>query len=164
MGDDLIDALARLCEELGAAPAAIPDPGPRPERPTGAPTSATFALMLSAAMPDEAIIVDEAVSFGWALAANTLAAPRHDWLQLTGGAIGDGLPMATGAAIGAPGRRVITLQADGSALYTIQALWTQAREMLDVTTIIFSNRAYAILQGEFANVGVEGPPGVNASE
>jgi acetolactate synthase-1/2/3 large subunit len=161
-GDDLVDALARLCDVLGAPPVALPDHGPLPAMPTGKPTSATFAQMLSHVMPEDTIIVDEGISFGYQLAANTRAAPRHDWLQLTGGAIGDGLPMATGAAIGAPGRRVITLQADGSALYTIQALWTQAREKLDVTTIIFSNRSYAILLGEFANVGVEGPPGVNA--
>jgi acetolactate synthase-1/2/3 large subunit len=79
----------------------------------------------------------------------------HDWLQLTGGAIGDGLPMATGAAIGAPGRRVVTLQGDGSALYTVQALWTQARERLDVTTVMFSNRRYEILFDELTNVGAQ---------
>jgi acetolactate synthase-1/2/3 large subunit len=84
---------------------------------------------------------------------NTLAAPPHDWLQITGGAIGCGLPLATGAAIGAPGRRVIAMQADGSAMYSLQALWTQAREKLDVTTVLLSNRKYAILLGELGNVG-----------
>ena len=74
---------------------------------------------------------------------------------MTGGAIGDGLPLATGAAVGAPGRRVVNLQADGSAMYTLQALWTQAREKLDVTTIILSNRSYASCIGEFANVGAD---------
>jgi acetolactate synthase-1/2/3 large subunit len=86
------------------------------------------------------------------------AAAPHDWLQLTGGAIGDGLPMATGAAIAAPGRRVVTLQADGSALYTLQALWTQARERLDVTTVLLANRRYQILQGELAAVGATPGP------
>ncbi len=160
--DDVLDALARLADALGAPQAVVADHGPSPEMPKGKPTSQGFAQMLTNVMPENAIIVDEAVSFGRAFAANTVAAPRHDWLQLTGGAIGIGLPLATGAALGAPGRRVITLQADGSALYTVQALWTQARAKLDVTTIIFSNRAYAILQGEFTNVGVDGPPGATA--
>ncbi len=85
-------------------------------------------------MPEGAIVVDESVTFGRGLFPLTSGAAPHDWLQLTGGAIGDGLPLSTGAAVGAPGRRVITLQADGSAMYTVQALWTQAREKLDVTT------------------------------
>ena len=91
--------------------------------------------------------------YGRGFFANTKAAPPHDWLNVTGGAIGGGMPMATGAAIGAPGRRVINLQADGSAMYTVQALWTQAREKLDVTTVLLSNRKYQILLGELANVG-----------
>jgi acetolactate synthase-1/2/3 large subunit len=107
----------------------------------------------AALLPDAASVVEESVSFGRGLFANSQGAAPHDWLQLTGGAIGAGLPLATGAAIGAPGRRVIALQADGSAMYTLQALWTQARERLDVTTIILSNRQYAILLGELANVG-----------
>ena len=77
---------------------------------------------------------------------------------MTGGAIGGGMPMATGAAIGAPGRRVINLQADGSAMYTVQALWTQAREKLDITTVLLSNRKYQILLGELANVGANPGP------
>ena len=93
-------------------------------------------------------------------AGATAGAPPHDWLTLTGGAIGQGLPVATGAAVACPGRRVIALEADGSAMYTLSALWTQAREGLDVTTIIFSNRAYAILGMELGRVGAEasGPP------
>ncbi|MBN9010569.1 MAG: hypothetical protein J0H63_10685, partial [Rhizobiales bacterium] len=83
----------------------------------------------------------------------TRSAAPHDWLNVLGGAIGGGPPMATGAALGAPGRRVINLQADGSAMYTVQALWTQAREKLDVTTVIFANRGYAILRMEMAGVG-----------
>ncbi len=108
---------------------------------------------LAALMPEGAIVVDESVTFGRGLFPLTRGAAPHDWLQLTGGAIGDGLPLSTGAAVGAPGRRVVTLQADGSAMYTVQALWTQAREGLDVTTVILSNRKYAILLGELANVG-----------
>jgi len=108
---------------------------------------------LAAVMPDQSILVDEGVTFGRGFFPESHAAPPHDWIQLTGGAIGGGVPLATGAAVGAPGRRVIGLQADGSAMYTLQGLWTQAREKLDVTTIIFANQKYAILQNELANVG-----------
>ena len=99
------------------------------------------------------MIADESVTFGRGFFPLTKAAPPHDWLNVTGGAIGGGMPIATGAAIGAPGRRVINLQADGSAMYTVQALWTQAREQLDITTVVMSNRKYEILLGELANVG-----------
>ena len=81
----------------------------------------------------------------------------HDWLTLTGGAIGQGLPVATGAAVACPDRKVVALEADGSAMYTLQALWTQAREGLDVTTVIFGNRSYAILNLELSRVGAEEP-------
>jgi acetolactate synthase-1/2/3 large subunit len=93
------------------------------------------------------------VSFGRSFFNGLAVAPPHDWLQITGASIGSGLPMATGAAIAAPGRRVIALQADGSAMYTLQALWTQARENLPVTTVLLSNRKYAILLNELMNVG-----------
>ncbi len=145
-------ALAALAGLLGAEPA-TPSAGVRPTVAAGAVTSEAMAQSLGALMPEGAIVVDESITFGRGLFPYTAAAAPHDWLQLTGGAIGDGLPLSTGAAVGAPGRRVITLQADGSAMYTVQALWTQAREKLDVTTIIFSNRKYAILLGELANVG-----------
>ncbi|MBS0560821.1 MAG: acetolactate synthase large subunit [Proteobacteria bacterium] len=150
---DAADALRRLADALGAPQAAAPDPGPRPEAARGAPGPEAVAQTLAATMPDDAVIVDEAVSFGRGFFPGTRAAPPHDWLQITGGAIGCGMPLATGAAVGAPGRRVVALQADGSAMYTLQALWTQAREKLDVTTILLSNRKYAILLGELANVG-----------
>jgi acetolactate synthase-1/2/3 large subunit len=104
-------------------------------------------------MPEGAIVVDESISFGRGLFPLTHAAAPHDWIALTGGAIGDGLPLATGAAVAGNGRRVVSLQADGSAMYTIQALWTQARERLNVTTVILANRKYAILLHELANVG-----------
>jgi acetolactate synthase-1/2/3 large subunit len=87
----------------------------------------------------------------------TYAAAPHDWLQLTGGAIGEGMPLATGAAVACPDRKVINLQADGSGMYTLQSLWTQAREGLNVLTLIWANRAYAILQHELANVGANNP-------
>ena len=114
-------------------------------------------------MPEGAIIADESVSYGRGFYAQTRAAPAHDWLHLTGGAIGDGLPLATGAAIGAGGsRRVIGLQADGSAMYSLQSLWTQARERLPVTTILLSNRKYNILINEYKGVGATpGPTAMN---
>jgi quercetin dioxygenase-like cupin family protein len=118
----------------------------------GPVTPATVAQTLAALIPENAIIVDESISFAFAFYPGTHAAAPHDWLQHTGGAIGLGLPLATGAAIAAPGRRVINLEGDGSALYTVQALWTQARERLDVTTVILSNRRYAILELEFGRV------------
>ena len=147
------DALRRLADALGAPPAAPPATPPRPDLPRGAVTSEALAQALAALLPEDAVVVDESVSFGRALYPGTHGAAPHDWLQLTGGAIGGGIPMATGAAIGAPGRRVVTLQADGSAMYTLQGLWTQARERLDVTTVILSNRKYAILMGEYRGVG-----------
>jgi acetolactate synthase I/II/III large subunit len=145
-------ALAALADALDA-PAVPPPPREAPAPATGAVTPDAFARSLAALLPEQAIVVDEAITFGRALFPDTHSAAPHDWLQLTGGAIGSGLPMATGAAIAAPGRRVVSLEADGSAAYTMQALWTQARERLDVTTVIFANRKYAILLAELANVG-----------
>jgi len=125
----------------------------------GAPTPEGLAQTLAAVMPDDAIIADESVSFGRGFYKHTHAAPAHDWLHLVGGAIGAGLPMATGAAIGSGGqRRVISLQADGSAMYSLQALWTQARERLPVTTILLNNRKYNILIGEYKGVGATPGP------
>jgi acetolactate synthase-1/2/3 large subunit len=104
-------------------------------------------------LPENAIISDEANTSGLLLPAATAGSPPHDVLTLTGGAIGQGLPVAVGAAIAAPHRPVIALQADGSALYTISALWTMAREQLDITVVVLNNRAYAILQVELMRVG-----------
>jgi acetolactate synthase-1/2/3 large subunit len=150
---DSVAALARLADALGCPKVAPPDNGERPQVAGGALTPESVAATLAALMPEHAVIADESISFGRGFFANTKAAPPHDWLNVTGGAIGGGMPMATGAALGAPGRRVINLQADGSAMYTVQALWTQAREKLDVVTVILSNRKYQILLGELSQVG-----------
>ena len=155
-------ALTRLAAALGVEPSrhAAERSAEKPSRGAVAPDA--FAQNVAALLPENAIVVDESVTFGRnAYTACATAAP-HDWLQLTGGAIGDGIPLATGAAIGAPGRRVVGLQADGSAMYTLQGLWTQARERLDVTTVILSNRSYAILLGEYRNVGAN--PGRTAMD
>ena len=119
-----------------------------PPRPDGPLTAEKVCQAIGAILPEGAIVSDEAITSGIALPANTAGAPRHDWLPLTGGAIGQGLPVAVGAAIACPDRPVIALEADGSALYTIQSLWTMAREQLDVTVVIFNNRAYGILDAE----------------
>lgn len=154
-------ALRALADELGAPEAAIPDPGPRPEPARGPITPEGLAQTLAALMPENAIVADESVSFGRGFYRYTHAAPPHDWLQIAGGAIGGGLPLATGAAIaGRRERRVISLQADGSAMYSLQALWTQARERLPCTTILLNNRSYNILLGEYRNVGAT--PGATA--
>lgn len=156
---DGVQALRALVEALQAPEAAIPDPGPRPEIARGAPTPEGLAQTLAAVMPEGAIVADESVSFGRGFYRHTHAAPAHDWLHLAGGAIGHGLPVATGAALAADGqRRVISLQADGSAMYTLQALWTQARERLPVTTVLLNNRRYNILVGEYKGVGATPGP------
>jgi acetolactate synthase I/II/III large subunit len=149
---DAAGALAALATELAAPSVALPPTKP-PEPAGGLVTSLGVAQTLAAVIPEHAVIIDESLSFGFAFYPGTRDAAPHDWLQLTGGAIGGGLPLATGAATAAPGRRVINLEGDGSALYTIQALWTQARENLDITTVILSNRRYAILEHELAKVG-----------
>ena len=121
----------------------------------GALSAETVAAAVGATLPEGAIVADEGNTSGLFVAGGTAGAPRHDWLTLTGGAIGIGLPMATGAAVAAPDRPVLCLQADGSAMYTLQALWTQAREGLNVTTVVLSNRSYAILNIELHRVGAD---------
>ena len=153
--EDAAGALAALAAELDAPPVSVPPSQARLKPAHGPITSAAVAQTLAALIPEDAVVIDESISFGFAFYPGTRDAAPHDWLQLTGGAIGDGLPLATGAAIAAPGRRIINLEGDGSALYTVQALWTQAREKLDVTTVILSNRKYAILEIELAKVGAD---------
>lgn len=149
-----VDELAALADELGGALPAPPPPGPT-ELPTGPLNPQSLAQVIAALLPENAIISDEANTSGVFLPVATATAPRHDVLTLTGGAIGQGLPVAVGAAIAAPDRPVIALQSDGSAAYTISALWTMAREQLDVTVVILNNHAYAILQLELLRVGTQ---------
>ena len=146
-------ALEELAELLAPGTAPRPAPAARPELPTGALTVESAAAVVGALLPEGAIVVDESVTSGLGLPATTAGAPRHDWLTLTGGSIGYGLPAATGAAVACPDRPVWCLQADGSAMYTISALWTHAREGLDVTTIVYHNSAYAILRMELLQTG-----------
>ena len=123
--------------------------------PTGALTPQTVAAAIAATLPEQAVVIDEAVTNARAFGPLMMSAAPHDWLQGMGGAIGFGLPCAVGAAIAAPGRPVLALEGDGSAMYTLQALWTLARESLPVVVVVFANRAYRILQGELIGVGAQ---------
>jgi acetolactate synthase-1/2/3 large subunit len=134
----------------------------RPPRPSGEITLAGLATAVGALLPENAIVVDEAMTSGRGIMAATAGAPAHDWLGNPGGSIGIALPLAVGAAVACPDRRVLCLTADGSGMYTIQALWTMARESLNVTTVVFANRTYGVLQREFLSLGV-GAPGPRAS-
>ncbi|SBS77262.1 Putative acetolactate synthase large subunit IlvX (fragment) [uncultured Mycobacterium sp.] len=127
----------------------------RPTLPSGPLTVVTSADVIGALLPERAIVVDESNTSGVLLAQATAGAPAHDWLTLTGGAIGYALPVSIGAAIAAPDRPVLCLESDGSAMYTISALWSQAREQLDITTVVYANRAYDILRIELQRVGAE---------
>ena len=160
---DIPEALARLAAELNADPVVeIPETAPESLPLDGALTPETAAGVIANLLPDDAMIIDEAISLRGAFFRTTKNAARHDWLQVPGGAIGGGLPLATGAALAAPGRRAVVLEGDGSAMYTVQALWTQAREKLDVTTLILSNRKYGILEIELRAAGA--PQGNSASD
>ena len=160
-GDDAAAALAHLADLVADDVEPELQAAARPEIPSGPLTAEAVADTVGALLPEGAVVVDEANTSGLWIPGATAGAPRHDWLTLTGGAIGYGLPAATGAAVACPDRKVVCLQADGSAMYTIQALWTQAREALDVTTVIFNNRSYAILNMELSRVGA-GEPGPKA--
>ena len=120
-----------------------------------------MANALGALLPEGAVVADEGNTTGLFAQGATAGCPPHDWLTLTGGTMGFGLPTATGAAVAVPGRKVICLEADGSAMYTAQSLWTQVREGLDVTTIILNNGSYAVLNMELSRVGA-GDPGPRA--
>jgi acetolactate synthase-1/2/3 large subunit len=161
--DDLAHALEALADAVGATGSVATVAGPEHAHalPTGSLDATAIIQAIGALSPDQAIICDEAVSSGRNSFKSTFGAAQHDFLQITGGAIGIGLPLATGAAVACPDRKVILMQADGSGMYTLQALWTQAREQLDVVTIIFANRSYAILHNELRMVGA-GEPGHNA--
>ncbi len=156
--EDVTAALAALADAVGAASTQANLVAlERPDLPKGDLTPGSIGASLAHQFPENAIVVDESGTCGGGCTGFTRTSPPHDWLILTGGSIGYGQPCATGAAVAAPNRRVICLQADGGGMYTLQALWTQAREKLDVTTIIFANQKYSILQIEFGRVGAHNP-------
>lgn len=152
---DVVGALEALADLVARDTEPELAPEGRPAVPSGPLTPQNWVDVIGALLPENAIISDEANTSGLMLPMATAGAPRHDVLTLTGGAIGQGMPVATGAAIAAPDRPVINLQADGSAMYTISALWTQARENLDVTTVLLNNSAYAILRLEMQRTGAD---------
>ena len=157
--EDTASALQELVSRLGGeqAPDVVPHAQASASAPTGALTPIAMAQSVAQLMPENAIVSDEAATCGLAMFPATVQSPPHDWLTLTGGAIGQGLPLALGAALACPDRKVISLEADGSAMYTVQALWSMARENTDVTVVIMNNRSYAILNIELARVGAGQP-------
>jgi acetolactate synthase I/II/III large subunit len=160
--EDGCGALAALADALGNAKPALVTPLALPTLPSGKFNAHSIGQSIANLMPEESIVSDDgATSSGGTYDACRTARP-HDYLALTGGAIGQGMPLAIGAAVACPGRKVICLTGDGSAMYTLQALWTQAREQLDVTTVVFANRAYKILKVELDRVGA-GPVGPKAA-
>lgn len=157
-GADLKAALEGLRDELGIKSSqavllakTIPDEG----RPSGALSEDAVAVIVAQKLPDNAIVCDEAITSARRFFALSERSAPHDFMMNTGGAIGIGIPLSIGAAIACPDRKVLNLQADGSGMYTVQGLWTQARENLDIVTIVFANRTYAVLHGEMRNVGVQ---------
>lgn len=151
-GLDAVAGLAALCDELSVGPATL-DSGERPHAPSGELTTLSLAQAVAATLPEDTILVDESNTGGLHLYGQLTHAAPHQLLTLTGGAIGFGLPAAVGAAVGGGGKRVLAIESDGSMMYTLQALWTMARENLDVTVLGLSNRSYAILNLELGRVG-----------
>lgn len=158
-GADLSAALIALCEATDAAstPPAHVVEASVPDRPEGRINLDTLAAVIARAIPEDAVVVDESVTTGRAFSPATKGARKHTWLNNCGGSIGYGMPAAIGAAIACPDRKVLCMTGDGSAMYSVQALWTMARENLDVTVLIFANQSYQILRGELTNVGVQNP-------
>jgi acetolactate synthase-1/2/3 large subunit len=156
--DDTVSALEALADALGAPASGVPVRRVIPALPADAALTAdTMGAIMARFLPDDAIVSDDSLTAGPGLQQHLPYAARHDWLLLTGGAIGDGMPMAVGAALAAPGRKVIAVSGDGAAMYALQSLWTMAREKLDVVTIICANRSYNILNIELGRVGALNP-------
>ena len=162
--EDLVGALAALADALSVSQKHFPRTEvQKTQLPSGPITLPGVSAAIGALLPENAILVDESMTSGRGLMPATLDAAPHDWLGNTGGSIGIALPLAVGAAVAAPDRPVLCLSADGSGMYTLQALWTMAREGLKITTVIFANRTYAVLKREFSYLGV-GEPGPKAKE
>ncbi|MGB7598700.1 MAG: acetolactate synthase large subunit [Candidatus Sulfotelmatobacter sp.] len=161
-GEDYVGALEAVESTLSPHQSQpLPEKAEGPSLPSGSITLQGLAAVVGALLPENTIVVDESMTSGRGMMAATKAAPPHDWLGNTGGSIGIALPLSVGAAVACPNRRVLCLTADGSAMYTLQALWTMAREGLKITTVVFANRDYAVLKREFSYLGV-GNPGPRA--
>lgn len=162
--EDRVGALVAVSEVLSARRADASTRKPeRPDLPHGEISLAGLAAVVGAILPENVIVVDESMTSGRGMMAATKGTPQHDWLGNTGGSIGIAMPLAVGAAVACPDKRVLCLTADGSGMYTLQALWTMAREGLNVTTVVFANHDYAVLKREFSYLGV-GQPGQRAQD
>ena len=164
-GEDYVGALDALATVLALPKEqhAVTHEAEHLPLPTGEITLAGLASAIAGLLPENVIVVDEAMTSGRGMMAASIGSPPHDWLGNTGGSIGIAMPLAVGAAVACPSRQVLCLTADGSGMYTAQALWTMAREGLNVTTIVFANRTYAVLQREYSGLGV-GNPGPRAAD
>jgi acetolactate synthase-1/2/3 large subunit len=155
--EDSAAALEDLAGRLGAKPSAPAAEVQRPGPPEGALTPRALGQAIAHLQPEGMIFVDDAATSGPPYFFASARCPRSTYLQITGGAIGFGSPAGTGAAIACPDRKVLVLEADGSGMYTLQALWTQAREGLDVTTVVCANRSYHVLRIELQRAGITEP-------
>ncbi len=161
-GEDCIGALKAVSAALSLDKNQLAEEKiKRPGLPTGEITLPGIAAVIGGLLPEQSIVVDESMTSGRDIMPATKGAPPHDWLGNTGGAIGIAMPLALGAAVACPDRKVLCLTADGSGMYTLQALWSMAREGVNVTTVVFNNRKYAVLKREFLNLGI-GHPGQRA--
>ncbi|MGA9901149.1 MAG: acetolactate synthase large subunit, partial [Terriglobales bacterium] len=162
-GEDYVSTLDALAAALSVrGKESTAEKAERSAMPSGEITLPGLAAAVGALLPENVIVVDESMTSGRGLMATTKGAPPHDWLANTGGSIGIAMPLALGAAVACPDRRVLCLSADGSGMYTAQALWTMAREGLNVATVVFANHDYAVLKREFSYLGV-GNPGARAA-
>ena len=150
--DDIAAAIGELATQIKAPATCARQPRIVPPLPVGALTPAAIGDVISALLPENAIVSDEGITCGLELFLRTQGAPAHDWLAITGGSIGQGLPLSFGASIACPERKVIAFEADGSAMYTVQALWSMVREHADVTVVLLNNSSYAILNVELARL------------
>jgi acetolactate synthase-1/2/3 large subunit len=155
--DDIAAALEDLAACLGVGDECPRQPCIVPKIAEGHLTSGAVADVISAGLPEHAIVCDEGITCGLELFLRTQGAPPHDWLAITGGSIGQGLPVSFGAAIACPERKVVAFQADGSAMYTVQSLWSMVRERADVTVVLLNNSSYAILNVELVRLKAATP-------
>jgi len=159
LSDDITDLIEKLSDKIGVSNI-VPSTMSElkiPEIPKGPFNTTSLGMVLGALIPENAIVVDESVTTGREFFYQTAGSHPHTWLNNCGGSIGFGMPVAIGAAVACPDQKVISLEGDGSAMYTVQSLWTMARENLDIVVLIFANQSYKILQGELTNVGVDNP-------
>ena len=154
--EDVESALEALADALGAPDVVATNSTLQlPQLPTGKLTPETLSATVAALLPENCIVMDESNTSMGPFTKLAESVRPHTSLYQPGGAIGLGFPCSTGAAVACPDRTVINLQSDGSGMYTLQALWTQAREGLNVKTIVLNNSSYRILGIELTRAGVK---------